>query len=134
MGRNTMPRMYAVRFFRSAVVPAVMFGGLFWGGSALIAQSQSTMPSSAIARITQPVDERSLVTLRGNTHPLAQPRFDRGLAPASLPAARMLLVLKRSDQQEADLKSYLADVQTEGSPNYHKFLTPEQFGVLYGAA
>jgi trimeric autotransporter adhesin len=129
-----MPRMYAVRFFRSAVVPAVMFGGLFWGGSALIAQSQSTMPSSAVARITQPVDERSLVTLRGNTHPLAQARYDRGLAPASLPAARMLLVLKRSDQQEADLKSYLADVQTEGSPNYHKFLTPEQFGALYGAA
>src|ERR1700704_4073954 len=41
------------------------------------AQTQST----AQPLITRPVDESSLVTLRGNVHPLARPQFDRGPAP-----------------------------------------------------
>ncbi|MGC1658852.1 MAG: hypothetical protein WA737_02430, partial [Candidatus Acidiferrales bacterium] len=35
--------------------------------------------------ITQPIDAAKLVTLRGNTHPMAIAKYDRGLAPASLP-------------------------------------------------
>ncbi|HEY0796880.1 MAG TPA: protease pro-enzyme activation domain-containing protein [Acidisarcina sp.] len=99
-----------------------------------MAQSSSNVHVPIAARITQQIDESSLVTLRGNTHPLAKPLYDHGLAPASLPARRMLLVLKRSPQQEADLTAFLADVQTTSSPNYHKFITPEEFGALYGPA
>jgi subtilase family serine protease len=72
--------------------------------------------------------------LNGNTHPLAQPRFDVGAAQLSLPADRMLLILKRSAQQEADLKQFLATLQDPRSPNYRKYLTPEQFGQRYGVA
>lgn len=35
------------------------------------------------ARVTQPVDAANLVTLHGNTHPLARPEFDQGAAPNS---------------------------------------------------
>ena len=90
--------------------------------------------STAQPLITRPVDESSLVTLRGNVYPLARPQFDRGPAPASLGAQRELLVLKRSPGQEAKLQQYLASLEDKNSPNFHHFLTPEQFGQQYGPA
>ena len=55
-----------------------------------------------------------------------------GTAPATLPMQRMLLVLKRSPEQESALRKLLADQQDKASPNYHKWLTPEQFGQQFG--
>jgi len=83
--------------------------------------------------ITRPVDESQLVTLRGNTHPLAQPQFDVGTAPPDMSLNRLLLVLKRSPQQDYALKRLLDDQQDKNSPNYHKWLTPDQFGQQFGA-
>src|SRR5262249_33445045 len=51
---------------------------------------------------------------------------------AGLPMQRMLLVLKRSDDQEASLRKLLDDQQDKTSPSYHKWLTPEQFGQQFG--
>lgn len=45
---------------------------------------------------------------------------------------RMLLVLKRSPEQESVLRKLLDDQQDKTSPNYHKWLTPEQFGKQFG--
>ena len=67
----------------------------------IAAWPQTPSPQS---RIVERVNESALVALRGNTHPLAQPQFDRGAAPPGLPMARMLLVLKRSDAQESALQ------------------------------
>jgi subtilase family serine protease len=47
---------------------------------------------------------------------------------------RMLLVLKRSDEQEAELQQLLQDQQDKSSPRYHQWLTPEQFGQQFGPA
>src|ERR1700683_1550620 len=63
--------------------------------------AQGAQRTSVDPRIVGPIDESSLVTLRGNTHPLALPKFDRGPAPVSMPANRLLLILSRSTQQEA---------------------------------
>ncbi|HEY8669367.1 MAG TPA: S53 family peptidase, partial [Terriglobales bacterium] len=84
--------------------------------------------------ITQPVDESQLSTLRGNTHPLAQPQFDIGAAPPDLPMQRMLLVLKRAPQQDFALHKLLDGQQDKASPSYHKWLTPDQFGTQFGAS
>jgi hypothetical protein len=84
--------------------------------------------------ITQAVDESNLTRLQGNTHPLARPEFDLGAAPATLPMERMLLVLKRSPEQEAALGKLLDDQQDKASPSYHKWLSPEQFGKQFGPA
>jgi subtilase family serine protease len=84
--------------------------------------------------ITQPVDESNLTTLTGNTYPLARAEFDLGTAPATLPMERMLLVLKRSPEQEAGLEKLLDDQQNKTSPNYHKWLEPEIFGQQFGPA
>lgn len=85
-------------------------------------------------RITQPVNERQLTVLRGNTHPLARTQYDRGAAPSDLRMDRMLLVLKRSPEQETALLKLLDDQQDKGTPNYHKWVTPEQFGQTFGPA
>ena len=87
---------------------------------------------SARVRITQPVDETKLTVLHGNTYPLARAQFDRGAAPYSLPMQRMQLVLKRSAEREAALETLMAQQQDKSSPNYHKWLTPDQFGSEFG--
>jgi hypothetical protein len=85
-------------------------------------------------RIVQPINESQLTVLKGNVHPLARPQFDRGIAPPDLPMQRMLLVLQRSRQQQAALTQLLDDQQNHASPNFHKWLTPEQFGKQFGPA
>ena len=90
--------------------------------------------SPAAARITQAVDESQLTVLKGNTYFMARAQYDRGVAPASLPMNRMLLVLRRSPEQEAALEQLLDQQQDQSSPNYHQWLTPQQFGEQFGPA
>jgi len=90
---------------------------------ALFAQEAGSSPSVGVAPrplITQPVDEGQVTVLKGNTHRLARPEFDLGTAPATLPMQRMLLVLKRSAEQETALRKLLDDQQDKASPSYHK--------------
>ena len=85
-------------------------------------------------RITAAVDEAVLTSLRGNTHPLARPEFDQGAAPPNLPMDRMLLVLKRSSEQESALQTMLDQQHDKSSANYHRWLTPDEFGQQFGPA
>jgi pro-kumamolisin-like protein/Big-like domain-containing protein len=84
------------------------------------------------SRVTQAVDESNLTILKGNTYYLARAEYDRGAAPPSLPMNRMLLVLLRSPSQEAALEQLLDQQQDLASPNYHQWLTPQQFGQQFG--
>ena len=95
------------------------------------AQTQ-TMPFQP--RITEAISEARLKTLRGNTHRLARTEFEQGMAPADLPMEHMLLVLSRSPEQETALETLLKQQQDKSSPQYHKWLTPQQFGEQFGAA
>ena len=98
-------------------------------GMAVLASAQT---SDIRSRITQPIDEKNLMALEGNTHPLAAPEFDRGAAPDSLPMNRMLLVLKHSPDQESAIQKLLAEQQNQSSANFHQWLTPAQFGQMFG--
>src|SRR5882762_10700254 len=84
------------------------------------------------SRVLQAADNNIRITLPSNTHPLARPEFEQGEAPADLPMKRMLLVLKRSPEQESALLSLLDSQQDKHSPNYHKWLTPKEFGTRFG--
>ncbi len=90
--------------------------------------------SAVVPRINATVDDSIRTTLKGNVPYLAQARFDQGEADASTQMTHMRLVLSRTREQEAALEQYLADLQDKSSPNYHKWLTPEQYGALYGPA
>lgn len=86
------------------------------------------------ARIIQAVDEKNLVVLKGNVHPLARLEFDQGAVSDGKPLNRMLLLLRRSPEQEAALQKLLDNQQDKSSPNYHAWLTPAQFGRQFGPA
>ena len=101
--------------------------GLLGLGSPLSAGAQ------AIPRITSQVENSGLVSLPNSVHPWARAQFDRGPAPANM-SGRMVMVLKRSPEQEAALQTLLAAQQDPHSPNYHKWLTPEDFGKRFGVA
>ena len=78
------------------------------------------------------IDESSLVVLQGNRHPLATPANDRGEAPSDLPMERMLLVLARDEKGESALQSLIASQQDKSSPDFHAWLSPDQFGKRFG--
>src|SRR5258706_6542019 len=86
------------------------------------------------ARITQSVEPQQTVTLRGNTHPLARPDFDHGAVSDAMPMGRILLLLQRSPDKDQALQQLLEQQKSKSSPNYHAWLTPEQFGQQFGAA
>ena len=98
-------------------------------GPALLAQ---TSPSVVPSRIAAPIDETARVALHGYVHPLANAANDRGVAPDSMPLTRIHLLLKRSASQETALKQFIADAHNPASGNYHKWLTPDQFGQQFG--
>jgi hypothetical protein len=94
----------------------------------------ATQGTAVPARITQAIDETRTVRLRGNVHPLARPEFDQGLVDDVVPMSRMLLVLQRSPEQQAALQKLMQEQLSEDSPNFHKWLTPQQFGQQFGPA
>ena len=114
-----------IRFFLFALAAILAIAG----SSARSAQSQERQ-----SLVTQPVDSSRLTTLGGNVHPMALAKYDHGAAPGSLPMEHLTLVLARSAANEAALDSMMAQQQERGSANYHKWLTPEQFGAKYGAS
>ncbi len=90
--------------------------------------------SAPAVRIVDKVDENRRITLRGNTHPLAVAANDIGAVPPGQPMRRMLLLLHRSQQQEAALDNLLTAQQNSFSAQYHQWLTPENFGASFGTA
>jgi len=98
----------------------------------IIAGAGSAQTIPVRSRVTQAVDESRLITLHGNTHPMALPQFDRGPAPAALPMERMQLVLTPSPEQQTALHALLDAQQDNSSASFHKWLTPEQFGEQFG--
>ena len=106
---------------------ALTFVCLFAAGQA---SGQTTPP--AANRITQVPDNSTRITLKGGVHPLARAEFSRGAVAESLAIDRILLLLKRSDEQEAALQSLLESQQDISSANYHKWLSPEDFGKQFG--
>ncbi len=87
----------------------------------------------ATPRILAPVGAAS-VALPGNTHPFARPRFDHGAVPENTATGSMVMVLRRSPEQQAALDQLVSSQQDASSANYHHWLTPEQFGKQFGVA
>ena len=114
---------------RSRLVSLSAVAALLFVSPLLRAQESVVSP-----RIVAPIDESKFVTLPGGVSVLARARFDRGQAPASTQMSFVRLVLSRSLQQEAALEKFMAQQMDPSSPNYRKWLTPEQFGQLYGPA
>jgi subtilase family serine protease len=84
--------------------------------------------------IHEAVDENKLAELANNTRPEANAANDRGIVSPDVVLNHMLLQLKRSSEREAALTEYIEQLESPKSPNFHKWLTPEQFAEHYGVA
>jgi hypothetical protein len=116
---------------RLARVKSLVAGALLVLLMPFLAAAQASVPTPRIA--TQ-IDEANRTTLRGNTHPLARPQYDQGAVAGSQPIRRMLLLLQRSPEQETALKQFMDQQQSKSSPNFHRWLTPKEFGEQFGPA
>ncbi len=83
-------------------------------------------------RIAGPVNDAVTQRIPAGVHPLAQARYDRGAADPAMPLAYVILAVKPSTAQQADLDALLAAQQIPSSPLFHRWLTPEQFGGRFG--
>jgi len=93
------------------------------------AQSNGVQP-----RITAQISESRLMTLQGNTHPLARAQYDQGRVDPSLQVERITMLFQVTAAQKADLDALLAAQQNPTSPSFHQWLTPAQFGDRFGVA
>lgn len=83
-------------------------------------------------RITQVIDETQRTKLPGHVHAALRDSRDTGAADPALRADRLTLVLRASAAQEADLEQFLAQLQTPGHGNFHRWLTPQDFEQRFG--
>jgi subtilase family serine protease len=107
------------------VVACTMTAGLL--------NAQSSGPR-VTARITAEITNSQPSMIQGSLHPLAQPQNDAGRMPASTRINGISLYFNRTAAQQADLDTLLAAQQNPSSPNYHQWLTPEQFAARFGMA
>ena len=86
------------------------------------------------ALITGKIDPNSRASLTRSIPARVLKATDLGRVSSSLPMRDMLLMLQPSDAQKKSLETFLVDVQNPSSANYHKFLSPTEYGMTYGPA
>jgi subtilase family serine protease len=117
---------------RIAVIFCLQFLSLFVF-SGLFSKPASAQRSQPL--IKEPIDDRKLVTLEGNTTPAAQDaENDRGRVDDNLALEHLLLTLKRSPADEARLAKRIDAMHDIHSPEYHRWMTPQQLGDEFGAS
>jgi subtilase family serine protease len=100
---------------------------------ALLVTAGSTGSSqvSSRNRIMRPIDASESAIARGTAHPMARAQFDRGRTDTTK-ALSATLTFQLSPTEQADMDLLLQQQQDRNSPNYHKWLTPEQYAARFG--
>ncbi len=85
-------------------------------------------------RIPRSFDENATAILHANTHPAVAARLaaDLGTPSSSTRLPRLSLHFALTPAQQSDLDQLLTAQQNRRSPQFHKFLTPEQFADRFG--
>jgi subtilase family serine protease len=85
-------------------------------------------------RIAAEITRSEMSPLPGSQHPLALAQNDAGRMPGDARLNGISLYFNRSAAQQADLEALLAAQQDPSSPQYHQWLTPDQFAARFGVA
>ena len=83
-------------------------------------------------RVVEPINPGLSIELPNNVPYNAQTQYDQGPVAPSFSMTAIILMVKPSSQQQAALSQLLADQQNPSSPNYHRWLTPEQYADRFG--
>ncbi|HEY3835454.1 MAG TPA: protease pro-enzyme activation domain-containing protein [Bryobacteraceae bacterium] len=126
--------MAIIQVLKRAALPLVCFALLSASPWSFAAPQASQVTPQSVPQIVQPVNNRQRVMLRGNVRPMPKRAHDLGAVPVSMPASRVLLLLKRPAEQQAAFEQFIADAHSQGSASYHRWLTPAQIGAQFGPA
>jgi hypothetical protein len=88
--------------------------------------------AAAPDRISGPIVSGQLVKLSAGVPLKAQPQYDLGRVDPSLKLGYMTLLTVPSASQQKAIDQLLAQQQNPRSPQYHKWLTPEQYADRFG--
>jgi hypothetical protein len=105
------------------------FALVFLSGVLSSAQNTASKPL-----IVEQVNENQLVTIRGNTPPAAIAKNDRGRVSPDMRMSDLILVLRRSQEQQAAFNAFVASQYDATSPNFHQWLQPAEVGEKFGPA
>lgn len=85
-------------------------------------------------RIRRPIDSSERTAVQGTAPPWARIALDRGRTSRARMLSSASLVFRLTPAQQADLESLLQQQQEPSSSNYHRWITPEQYGQRFGIA
>ncbi|HTX76607.1 MAG TPA: protease pro-enzyme activation domain-containing protein, partial [Terracidiphilus sp.] len=111
----------------------LVFACPFLPAAASAQNADAQIESAAPSRLFAPIDEHVLVTLKGNVRKDLAAAPDLGAVEDDKPL-HLFLLLQRTPAQEADLENLIARQQQPTAPEYHKWLTPAEFGARFGAS
>jgi subtilase family serine protease len=97
--------------------------------SALRASAQSV---SQADRISAAIASDQMVTLVGHVPHKAKPEYDQGPVDSSFQLNEVTLLTLPSPSQQKAIDLLVAEQQDASSPNYHKWLTPEEYANRFG--
>lgn len=83
-------------------------------------------------RIRGNIETTSTVVVRGNVHPLAVAQHDHGNVTDSFRLEHVTMMFKSGPEQEQELDALLARQQNPASPDFHRWLSPEEFSQRFG--
>jgi hypothetical protein len=83
-------------------------------------------------RIARNIENSSSIPVRGNVHPFATAEHDRGRVSESFPMRHVTMVFRPTDAQQEALHTLLEEQQDAASPNYHRWLSPNEFADRFG--
>jgi subtilase family serine protease len=83
-------------------------------------------------RIHSSIENSRTVRLTRILRPEAEPVNDRGPLESWTPIHDLRLTLQPTPQQAADLEQFLEEQRDPSSANFHRWLTPEEYGERFG--
>src|ERR1700736_3302578 len=101
-------------------------------GTLLLLAAIPFADAAQIDRVTGNIDSNETVVLKGSVHPKAHPQYDQGPVEPSMKLEYVTMLTRPSARQQAALDRLLAEQQDPTSPDYRKWLTPEQYADRFG--
>ncbi|HZQ21244.1 MAG TPA: protease pro-enzyme activation domain-containing protein [Terriglobales bacterium] len=98
----------------------------------LFAASSLLSQGSNRSRIAGVIAEGDIAALPGSAHPLARPEFDRGRLDPGMKLQGVSIFFKPTAAQQSALEKLLRDQQDPSSPQYHHWLSPEEYADRFG--
>ncbi len=98
----------------------------------LFSQTLNSQKIQRPNRITQEVSSGAVVPVPGTVHPLTRRATDLGQVSSAMEMGSLTLNIALSAAQQAELDALLAAQQDPKSPQYHQWLTQEEYGARFG--